>query len=401
MLLVPSSVGDAIDRLTILDIKRHKITDPVKKALVIKEYEALRDVVKRDVVVDTGSVYDTLKRVNERLWDVEDAIRAMDNDANFGPEFVALARAVYILNDERARLKRHLNDMTGSEFVEVKSYSPKLSKLFMVPHMGMGDTVVLTGLIRVLALHPKVDTILYPVKKQYTRASQALLDVPKVTVLPFDDEAACFKAAHEHSWMGYVNVPLGMHSLDPKSWNALHPDFSHRFYIQAGIDHKVSYTHFAVTRCPEAERDLYDRVVAKYGTTYVFVHEDVDRGFVIDRSHVPKLPVFSAHDPDIYSDSIIDYAMVMEHATELHVMDSCFALLADRLPEVTCPIVCHAYAKPEPPHPSLYIKNVRFVYPRPEEMVSPRSPEPVVSLGVHTHEPSGTKHGLDKQLLIQ
>jgi hypothetical protein len=101
--------------------------------------------------------------------------------------------------------------------------------------------------------------------------------------------------------------------------------------------------------------------VAELGPEYVFVHEDRARGLDIDRRHLPAgVPVFDAHDPLVRSDNILDYCMVMERAKELHCIDSCFALLADRLPGVTCPATCHAYAR-GPVHDSLYAKDVAII----------------------------------------
>lgn len=122
-MLVPCSIGDALDRLTILEIKSERIEDRDKLRHVREELKAIESAVgdmARDARL-TGPRA-ALRDVNERLWDVEDGLRARERDNDFGEAFVALARSVYALNDARADIKREVNAVTGSDLVEVKSY---------------------------------------------------------------------------------------------------------------------------------------------------------------------------------------------------------------------------------------------------------------------------------------
>ena len=122
-ILVPISVGELMDKITILEIKSERIKNPSQLENIVHELEALRAVRLRGIeraMLDKLSA--ELKRVNARLWDVEDAIRECDARADFGTDFVELARAVYRLNDERARLKKAINVLSGSRLVEEKSY---------------------------------------------------------------------------------------------------------------------------------------------------------------------------------------------------------------------------------------------------------------------------------------
>jgi precorrin-8X/cobalt-precorrin-8 methylmutase len=124
---VPVAVGELIDKLTILEIKGERIADPAGAAHVRREHDLLRAVLAEVVLDDAGGMLATLagrlRAVNERLWDVEDAIRTCERDGRFGPEFVDLARSVYRLNDERAAIKRTINRQSGSELVEQKLYA--------------------------------------------------------------------------------------------------------------------------------------------------------------------------------------------------------------------------------------------------------------------------------------
>ncbi|HYD71484.1 DUF6165 family protein [Azospirillum sp.] len=124
-LRVPVSWGELLDKIAILEIKAERIGDAAKRANVTRELAELcgvRDASGADLGAVVGIVAG-LRAVNETLWEVEDAIRLLERRQDFGPAFVALARRVYITNDERARLKRVINDALGSELVEEKSYA--------------------------------------------------------------------------------------------------------------------------------------------------------------------------------------------------------------------------------------------------------------------------------------
>ena len=120
---VPVSWGELLDKITILEIKRTRIDDPAAREHVVTECDLLRRIgadamARGDIAVPLAQ----LKAVNEELWEIEDAIREQEAQAAFGSRFVGLARAVYHKNDERAALKRAINDRLGSALVEEKSY---------------------------------------------------------------------------------------------------------------------------------------------------------------------------------------------------------------------------------------------------------------------------------------
>jgi hypothetical protein len=124
-ILVPVSVGELIDKITILRIKSERIANRDQVTNVKRELAALEAVSARiacDAAVLAQCTAD-LKRVNEALWEIEDAIRECEAGGDFGPRFIELARSVYRQNDERARLKRKLNVAAGSRYVEEKSYA--------------------------------------------------------------------------------------------------------------------------------------------------------------------------------------------------------------------------------------------------------------------------------------
>ena len=119
------SVGELLDKITILQIKLARITVPDKLRNIRTELRALSKIWQASAYarVDLEAEIAGLKAVNERLWEIEDAIRDKERDARFDREFIELARSVYLNNDQRAGIKRAINAKTGSELVEEKSYA--------------------------------------------------------------------------------------------------------------------------------------------------------------------------------------------------------------------------------------------------------------------------------------
>jgi len=118
------SIGEIVDKLSILKIKTENITDKVKLDNVIKEYEYLLGVVEGDLNISTNSdLYKELLSINKELWVIEDDIRDKERDKLFDDEFISLARSVYFTNDKRADVKKRINIEYGSDFVEEKSYN--------------------------------------------------------------------------------------------------------------------------------------------------------------------------------------------------------------------------------------------------------------------------------------
>lgn len=121
---VDISIGELVDKATILAIKSERIRDPQKLKNIRRELKILQDTM-RAAGIDAGSEeYRRLYRINARLWDIEDAIREKEASKRFDDQFIELARSVYLTNDERAAVKREINLKYGSELVEEKSYTP-------------------------------------------------------------------------------------------------------------------------------------------------------------------------------------------------------------------------------------------------------------------------------------
>ncbi len=124
--LVPVSPGELLDKITILRIKAVRITDPAKAAHVRLELQLLEETWRSSgcAAVNVSADERALHEVNERLWDIEDRLREKEAVQTFDRDFIELARAVYIHNDERAAIKKRVNLQLGSRIVEEKSYRP-------------------------------------------------------------------------------------------------------------------------------------------------------------------------------------------------------------------------------------------------------------------------------------
>jgi hypothetical protein len=124
-LLVPISPGELIDKITILEIKSQRMTDAAKLHNVRTELSLLTETWKASTysATDISAEWAGLRDVNGKLWDIEDRIRDQERDARFDGEFIELARAVYVTNDERAAIKKRINTRLGSLLVEEKSYA--------------------------------------------------------------------------------------------------------------------------------------------------------------------------------------------------------------------------------------------------------------------------------------
>jgi hypothetical protein len=119
------SPGEVIDKITILEIKQERISDPNKRTNVTTELQLLG--ASRDQAIPTSQQLTELTRelklINEELWDIEDNIRDCERNSDFGSQFIQLARAVYRTNDRRSEVKRAINELLGSQLIEEKSYA--------------------------------------------------------------------------------------------------------------------------------------------------------------------------------------------------------------------------------------------------------------------------------------
>ena len=124
-IIVEVSIGELLDKISILEIKQGKIKDPEKLKFINNEYSILKNQLEKSVESDEklNNLYQSLKEINAKLWIIEDDKRQCEKDKDFGKQFIKLSRDVHFLNDDRAKIKLEINNHTGSEIKEIKEYT--------------------------------------------------------------------------------------------------------------------------------------------------------------------------------------------------------------------------------------------------------------------------------------
>ena len=124
-IIVEVSIGELLDKISILEIKKEKIKDPEKLKFISNEHSILKDQLEKNVKSDEklDALYQSLKEINAKLWVIEDDKRQCEKDKDFGEKFIKLSRDVHFLNDDRAKIKLEMNNHTGSIIKEIKEYT--------------------------------------------------------------------------------------------------------------------------------------------------------------------------------------------------------------------------------------------------------------------------------------
>jgi len=124
-IIVEVSIGELLDKISILEIKQEKIKDPEKLKFINNEHSILKDQLEKNVKSDDKlkDLYQSLKEINAKLWVIEDDKRQCEKDKDFGEKFIRLSRDVHFLNDDRAKIKLEINNHTGSAIKEIKEYT--------------------------------------------------------------------------------------------------------------------------------------------------------------------------------------------------------------------------------------------------------------------------------------
>ena len=124
-ILVEVSVGELLDKISILEIKQGKIKDPKKLKFINDEHSILKDQLDNNVKSDEklNTLFQSLKDINAKLWVIEDDKRLCEKNSNFTENFIKLSRDVHFLNDDRAKIKLEMNNHTGSKIKEIKEYT--------------------------------------------------------------------------------------------------------------------------------------------------------------------------------------------------------------------------------------------------------------------------------------
>ena len=124
-IIVEVSIGELLDKISILEIKKEKIKDSEKLKFIDNEYSVLKDQLDKNINSDDklNNLFQSLKEINAKLWVIEDDKRQCEKDKDFGEKFIKLSRDVHFLNDDRAKIKLEINNHTGSSIKEIKEYT--------------------------------------------------------------------------------------------------------------------------------------------------------------------------------------------------------------------------------------------------------------------------------------
>ena len=124
-IIVEVSVGELLDKISILEIKQVKIKDPEKLKFISNEHSILKNQLDKNVKSDNelNDLFQSLKEINAKLWVIEDDKRQCEKDKDFGEKFIKLSRDIHFLNDDRAKIKLSINEHTGSKIKEIKEYT--------------------------------------------------------------------------------------------------------------------------------------------------------------------------------------------------------------------------------------------------------------------------------------
>ena len=124
-ILVEVSVGELLDKISILEIKKERITDPESAKFIQNEYSILKDQLDKNIKDDEklDRLFDKLKKINMTLWEKEDEKRSYEKNSDFGEKFIKVSRDIHFLNDDRSKIKLEINKITGSLIREIKQYT--------------------------------------------------------------------------------------------------------------------------------------------------------------------------------------------------------------------------------------------------------------------------------------
>ncbi len=124
-ILIEVSIGELLDKISILEIKKEKIKDPEKLKFVDIEYTILKNQLNKNVTtnIKLNNLFQSLKEINAKLWVIEDEKRLCEKNKDFSDKFIKLSRDIHFLNDNRAEIKLQINNLTGSKIREIKEYT--------------------------------------------------------------------------------------------------------------------------------------------------------------------------------------------------------------------------------------------------------------------------------------
>ena len=345
--LLPVSLGEALDKLTILDIKCSKIADVDRVAAAKNEYDMLFGMLK-DYVSRFAWHYKILRDVNLSIWNQQDKFHGQKGMKPTEVELGQICSVILDDNDRRFRVKAKINHLASSNLREVKGYAKK--KAFLYGHLGLGDMFWLNGAVRWLATC--YDEVLVVCKKKYEANVAALYtDDPTIKLHLIEDDAELFPFApvHRTIWetKGYTVYACGNHLINPvippmKHWIY---EFPLCFYDDMKIPRSVRGDYFYMPTHPEADSLL--RLVKQWSPRFIIVHQQSqnkrlpiwnkisetcsDPVFDLNENHYPLGHPYYIIADMVANKPLYAYKRILEEAAEIHLLESSVYCMASHL----------------------------------------------------------------------
>jgi hypothetical protein len=336
MIRLPISIGEAVDKLTILDIKRTRVTDKERLVFCNREYELLFTELK-DIVDKFKFYYDKLLEVNDLIWAMQDEIRLTESPKPL--------KCIDILdmNDVRCRIKDIINRLSVSSIREVKGY-PKRTALFL-SHMGLGDHIGMVGAVNYLSF--RYDEIHVACIPHYEKTLTSIYaNNPIVKILPLNlSKTVGYYTTNQWQWVAEVNslVPTTSYTNIYKSGilkqnSFILSSFPDGFYWDINLDPEIRRTYFHIAN-PNESIELYSHIKDK---EYFFIHEkssnksvslvswDISTTLTIDpnANHYEVTHPWYELAEKFVNQPFLHYIDTIKHASEIHIVDSSFYCLS-------------------------------------------------------------------------
>lgn len=317
---LPVSLGEALDKHTILKIKSELITDNNKLKYVLDEYDKLSKILEKYISINKFH-YKCLYNINKEIWKNQDIFRECNTSD--------LAQKIIDDNDARFRIKERINEL--SHIKEQKGYKNK--KLLLLYHMGLGDNLTMNGAVRYLSLF--YDTIEIVVDPKFINTVQNIYkDDNRIVIksrfdlnLGHDIDMVVnnnIQLTYENN--GYTVLRCGCYHLNFNISKGMEC-FYKQFYIDIGLNFTIFDEYAYINRNRLAENITYNEIVTV--EKYAFIHDRIDaKQYSLEISDtVTTLPMYRPNDKY----NLLDYCKIIENSTEIHVIDSSFSCLAVKL----------------------------------------------------------------------
>jgi hypothetical protein len=328
-IVLPVSIGESLDKLTILDIKVEKIND-IRKDDCLKEYTILYDLLK-NYVIQYNYYYRILKEINLNIWNLQEHIH---NDKNLTNTYGKILNE----NDRRYRVKKKINEVANSSLKEQKGYAKK--KAFIYTHLGLGDHFWMNGSIRYLSTC--YDEIVVVCKKNNEAVVQSMYsDDSSIKLFVINDDIELHPFVTRKYYfedLGYDVYSCGYHTERPFIY-----EFPNSFYDDMKISRTIRTQYFFVSTTKESV-ELLEKV-QNVSKEYILLHENSSQKMVNIFSNLnTTLPILDinknnyAEDHKFYevaslvvNQPMLSYKNLIEYAKEIHCLESSFYCFASHL----------------------------------------------------------------------